>query len=63
VGDVVAPAAGSDVARENALVLVAGGSGDLGGVVAVARGLGRVPRAQRVASELAGVKAGGGRVS
>ena len=56
VGDVVAVAAGADVAGEDALVLVAGGGGDLGGVMAVAGGLGGVPGAQRVAGELAGVK-------
>ena len=59
MGDVVAAAAGADVAGEDALVLVAGGGGDLGGVVAVAGGLGGVPGAQRVAGELAGVEAGG----
>ena len=59
VGDVVATAAGADVAGEDALVLVAGGGRDLGGVVAVAGGLGGVPGAQRVAGELARVKAGG----
>ena len=40
------------------MVLVAGGGGDLGGVVAVAGGLGCITRAQRVAGELAGVKPG-----
>jgi hypothetical protein len=36
VGDVVFAAAGADAAGEDALVLVAGGGGDLGGVVSVA---------------------------
>jgi hypothetical protein len=59
VGGVLASAAGADVASEDVLVLVAGGGGDLGGVVAVAGGLGGVPGAQRVSGELAGVKPGG----
>jgi hypothetical protein len=46
VGDVVAAAAGADVAGEDALVLVAGGSGDLGWVVAVAGGLGGISGAE-----------------
>jgi hypothetical protein len=56
VGGVVTSAAGADVAGEDALVLVAGGGGDLGGVVAVAGGLGGVPGAERVARELAWVE-------
>ena len=59
VGDVVFAAAGADVAGEDALVLVAGGGRDLGGVMAVAGGLGGVPGAQRVSGELARVKSGG----
>jgi hypothetical protein len=59
VGDVVFAAAGADVAGEDALVLVAGGGGDLGGVMAVAGRLGGVPGAQRVSGELARVKSGG----
>jgi hypothetical protein len=59
VGGVLPSAAGADVASEDVLVLVAGGGGDLGGVVAVAGGLGGVPGAQRVSGELAGVKPGG----
>ena len=59
MGDLVPAAAGADVAGEDALVLVAGRGGDLGGVVAVARGLGGVPGAQRVPGELARVKPGG----
>jgi hypothetical protein len=61
VGDVLAAAAGADVAGEDALVLVAGGGGDPGGVVAVAGGFGGVAGAERVPGELAGVKAGGTR--
>ena len=59
VSNVVLTASGADIAGEDALVLVAGGGGDLGGVVAVAGGLGGVSGAQRVAGELAWVKAGG----
>jgi hypothetical protein len=46
VGGVVFPAAGVDVAGEDALVLVASGRGDLGGMVPVAGGLGRVSGAE-----------------
>jgi hypothetical protein len=49
---------GADVAGEDALVLVAGGGGDLGGVVSVAGGLGGVAGTEGVASELARVEAG-----
>ena len=63
VGDLVPAAAGADVAGEDALVLVAGRGGDLGGVVAVARGLGGVPGAQRVPGELAGQARRRGRAS
>jgi hypothetical protein len=59
VGDVVAAAAGADVAGEDALVLVAGGSGDLGGVVAVAGGLAGVAGAEGVPGELAWIEPGG----
>ena len=48
VGDVVLAAAGADVAGEDALVLVAGGGGDLGGVMAIAGRLSGVPEAQHV---------------
>jgi hypothetical protein len=59
VGGVVFAAAGADVAGEDALALVAGGGGDLGGMMAVAGRLGGVPGAQRVAGELPGVQARG----
>lgn len=51
VSSVVLVAAGVDVAAKDALVLVAGGRRDLGGVVPVAGGLGRVPGPKRVAGE------------
>jgi hypothetical protein len=59
LSNVVLTASGADVAGEYALVLVACGGGDLGGVVAVAGGLCGVSRAQRMTLELAWVKAGG----
>ena len=59
MSDVVAAAAGADVAGEYALVLVAGGRGDLSGVVSIAGGLGGVTGAERVARKLARVEPGG----
>jgi hypothetical protein len=50
---------GLDVAGKHALVLMTGRRGDLSRVVAVASGLGGVPRAERVTGELVWVEAAG----
>jgi hypothetical protein len=59
VRNVVSSAAGTDIAGEDVLVLVASGGGDLGGVVAVAGGLRGIPGSTRVAGEPAWVEASG----